>query len=527
MWTFAQSARGGDLIRRLALRQVNAKIAGQLSIEQLRFGGNRLSLHGVILADPDGGVVARVGDLDLRFSTLALFRSRFQIDQLRIDRPELRLVAGPRGSNLSRAIASRQPAATPAAPAPPKLAASGPGFVIDLRHLAVHDGDISVRSGAPPIHVQALSVDGSVRYATGSQRVRTDLRVAAVGARIEARGGLDLGAMRASQDGFVLRVHDVNLADLIRDTPQSSVAINVDAYGSNAAMDLHASSPGLVVKGHAATDGTHIDAKLGVDASDLAATARSLARCHLAPPLQLAGTGTVDVAIKGIIHHPEVKVAARVPHLTYQDDAVRDLKLSARLPRVDNPQEINLDVTAAGVQLAERRITGIAVALHIIGPHITVNARTAAPYPLALTADGRRLDPDTVRIDAMTLRYPGEAWALAGPTKSSPATDAWKWPGWTCAAAGNESARTCGRSAAPGGRGSRFRTSISAVSPARWSRPRSRRSGRSTSTRTCGSHRRDCAGRWSRAQRGPASTRPSTCPRPGRRAIPRNRCGCR
>ncbi|MES1209751.1 MAG: hypothetical protein ABUS79_27775, partial [Pseudomonadota bacterium] len=343
LWIFAQSARGGDLIRRLAMREVNAKIAGRLSIDQLRFGGNRLGLGGVVLKDPDGGVVARVGDLDLRFATLALLHGRFQIDELRIDRPELRLLAGPRGSNLSRAVAGRQPAPAPAKPAPPKLGATGPGFVIDLRHLTVHDGDISMRSGAPPIHVQALAIDGSARYETGSQHVRTDLRVAAVGARIEARGGLDLGAMRASQDGFSLRVRDVNLADLMRDTPQSSVAIDVDAYGSNAALDL--------------------------------------------------------------------------PHLTYQDDAVRDLKLSARLPRVDNPQEVRLDVTAAAVQLGDRRMTGLEVALHIIGPHITVNARTASPYPLALAADGWRLDPETMRIDAMTLKYPGEAWTLAGSTK--------------------------------------------------------------------------------------------------------------
>ncbi|HVT06565.1 MAG TPA: hypothetical protein VHO67_03870, partial [Polyangia bacterium] len=392
-------------------------IAGHIGIEGLRFGGNRLTLRGVVLQDPDGAIVARVGDLDLRVATLALLHGRLQIDQLRIDRPELRLAMGPRGSNLSRAIASRQPAATPTATPPPKLASTGPGFVIDLRHLDVDDGDVSVRSGAPPIHVAALNIDGTARYETGTQHVRTDLRVRAVGARIEAKGGLDLGALRASQDGFVLRVHDVNLADLMRDTPQSSVAINVDAYGSDAALDLHASSPGLVVKGHATTDGTHVDAKLGIDASDLAATARSLARCHLAPPLQLAGTGSVDIAVKGDIRHPEVKVAARVPHVTYQDDGVRDLKLSARLPRVDNPQEVQLDVTAAGVQLADRRITGLDVALHIIGPHITVNARTASPYPLTLTADGWRLDPDTMRIDAMTLRYPGEAWTLAGRTK--------------------------------------------------------------------------------------------------------------
>ena len=114
LWTFAQSACGGDLIRRLAIREVNAKIAGDVAIQELRFGGNRLTLGGVVLKDPEGGVVARVGDLDLRIATLALLRGRLQIDELRIDRPELRLVAGPRGSNLSRAVASRQPAAAPA-----------------------------------------------------------------------------------------------------------------------------------------------------------------------------------------------------------------------------------------------------------------------------------------------------------------------------------------------------------------------------------------------------------------------------
>ncbi len=110
-------------------------------------------------------------------------------------------------------------------------------------------------------------------------------------------------------------------------------------------------------------------------------------------------------------------LAARVPRLVYQDKAVRDLKVSATLPRVDQPQEIRLDVAAAGIRLADRRITGLELALHIIGPHITVNARTAAPYPLALTADGWRLTPHAVRVDALTLRYPGEAWALAGPTR--------------------------------------------------------------------------------------------------------------
>ncbi len=417
LWTFAESARGGDLIRRLALRQVNGAIAGDLAIDRLRFGGDRLSLSGVVLRDPAGGVVARVGAVDLRFAPLALLGGTLRIDRLQIDRPDLRVISGPDSSNLSRALASRHPSrAAPAKPAPPSRS-TGPGFVVDLRRLAVRGGNLSLHAGAPPVHVRSLNVDGSVRYETGTERVRTDLRVVAVGARFEARGGLELGARRAAQDGFALRVHDVNLADLMRDAPQSDLALNLDAFGTNAAVDLKARSPGLIAKGHASTDGVHVDAHLGVNATDLDATARSLARCHLAPPLELAGAGTVDVAASGTLAHPKVTLAARVPQLVYQDDAVRDLKISATLPRIDQPQEVRLDVAAAGIRLADRRITGLELALHIIGPHITVNARTATPYPLALTADGWRLTPHALRVDALTLRYPGESWALAGPTK--------------------------------------------------------------------------------------------------------------
>jgi translocation and assembly module TamB len=223
--------------------------------------------------------------------------------------------------------------------------------------------------------------------------------------------------MRAAQDGFTMRVHDVNLADLMRDTPQSDFALNLDAYGTNASVDVRLRSPGLTAKGHASSDGVHVDARLGVDASDLDATARSLARCHLAPPIQVAGAGTIDLAVTGALKHPKLMVAARVPRLVYQDDAVRDLKLSGVVPRLDKPQELRLDVSAAGIRLAERRITGLEVALHIIGPHITVNARTATPYPVVLAADGWRLTPHALRLDALTLRDPGEAWTLAGPTK--------------------------------------------------------------------------------------------------------------
>ncbi len=416
VWVFAQSATGGNLIRRVALKKVNARIAGHLQIDRLRFGGDRLTLGGVELEDPEGGVVARVRGLDLKFSPLALLRGRFEIDRLEIDRPDLRLASSARGSNLSRALASpepqaRKPAATPPAPS------TGPGFVIDLRQLALRDGSVSVRSGAPPVRVADLDVEGTARYETGSQLARVDLRVSATGARIEARGGLDLGALRATPDGFRVRIHDVNLADLVRDTPRSNLAINLDAAGKNAALDLRFRAPGLSMDGHATTDGAGVDARVGIDATDLAATARNLARCHLAPPLLLAGAGKVDVSVSGPLQRPRLEVTARVPRATYQDYGVRDLKADVRVPQLDKPQEIKADVTATDVRLQDRHIAGLAVALHVVGPRVSVNVRTVRPYPLLLAAHGFRLTPHAIRLDDLTLRYPGESWALAGPTR--------------------------------------------------------------------------------------------------------------
>jgi translocation and assembly module TamB len=415
LWTFAQSASGGNLIRRVALKQINHRIAGRLRIDRLRFGGDRVTLGGVALEDPQGDVVARVRGLDLQFAPLALLRGRLEIDRLEIDRPDLRLVSSERGSNLSRALASRE--RQPPEPATSPAASRGPGLVIDLHQLVLRDGNLSVRSGAPPVRVTDLDVDGAARYETGSRLARVDLRVSATGARIEARGGLDLGALRATADGFKVRVHDVNLAELMRDMPRSNLAINLDAAGAQAVLDLGLRAPGLSIDGHGTYDGSDIDARLGVDATDLAATARNLARCHLAPPLKLAGAGKVDVALRGPLARPGLEVTARVPHAVYQDYGVRDLQADVRLPRVDRPQEIHADVTATDLRLQDRHIVGLTVALHVIGPRVAVNVRTTRPYPLVLAAHGFRLTPHAIRLDDLALRYPGESWTMAGPSR--------------------------------------------------------------------------------------------------------------
>ena len=87
LWTFAQTDRGGEIIRRIAVEKVDAQIAGQLAVERLRFGGDRLTLDGVVLRDPEGAEVARVDGIDVTFSVFALLRRHVDLRRLEIRRP--------------------------------------------------------------------------------------------------------------------------------------------------------------------------------------------------------------------------------------------------------------------------------------------------------------------------------------------------------------------------------------------------------------------------------------------------------
>src|SRR3954464_12309070 len=90
---FLHTPWGGEALRRLAVGQIDAAIAGRVAIERLRFGTNRLRLGGVELRDPEGELVARVRELDVDFSVLALVRRRIDLSRVSIVEPDLRLRA--------------------------------------------------------------------------------------------------------------------------------------------------------------------------------------------------------------------------------------------------------------------------------------------------------------------------------------------------------------------------------------------------------------------------------------------------
>jgi len=418
LWTFAQTDRGGEIIRRIAVEKVDAQIAGQLAVERLRFGGDRLTLDGVVLRDPEGAEVARVDGIDVTFSVFALLRRHVDLHRLEIRRPELRLVLGERdgASNLARALAPAQlsKAQQPETSAP---GTGGPNIVVDLRALAVSGGTLSVRSSAPEVHVGAIALEGSAHYDGRAQRLQTDLRLTTEAGRVDAQGAVDLARLRAPASGLAVRIRQLDLAKLMRDTPVTAIDLDVNTRGEHLDADLRASAPGAAVTGHGALDEGRVEARARIEATDLAATARSLARCHLAPPIVMAGQGRIDVELSGPLARPSLRVAGRVPQLTIEHNSVRGLTVSATLPRLDAPTAVDLDLKATYARLGGRELRGLDATVRATGPLIRADVQMTKPYPVALAAVGHRLSPWSMEIGELMLRYPEATWKLAQPTR--------------------------------------------------------------------------------------------------------------
>ncbi|HET6146137.1 MAG TPA: translocation/assembly module TamB domain-containing protein [Polyangia bacterium] len=520
---FLQTGAGADLARRIALPRINAALAGNLAIDELRFRGDSLALGGIALHDPRGGLVARVDRVEVAYSPLALLRRRVVIRSIEIARPELYIVQDAQGSNLGRALAPRHPA--PRAPAQPDRSkdAGGPGVDVELRRLSVSDGIVDFRSLVPGVErgarLTALDVRASARTSAAGatveaaidldfdggrllarvdtpcagclrarletlrlpgallrglvpglalegalvargeatrsgQMVTGELRADAGGGWIEARGAFDLGTLRAQGPGVTVRARGIDLSRFSRAAPPSAIALDLDVVGGGPALDaldgsltlvipasrldghqlgpvrltaravkgryeiadLHATLPGVEVTGHGSATTRAADLHLRLVAADLAAITRSLTPPHGRPPIALGGRGRLDVALVGPLASPSLRVAGQFPALRVGEQRARGLTLTAIVPDVRRPDAADLDLAAPLLAIGQQELRGIKVSVRAAAPRLTLSARTTGPFPLAITADGRRESAHALTLNELTLRYPEATWSLARPT---------------------------------------------------------------------------------------------------------------
>ena len=385
-WTFLQTGRGGELVRRIALPRLNAALAGTMTLDRFAFGGDRVTLEDVALYDPEGQFVGRVERVDVWFSPLALLRRHVDVRAVEIRRPELALVQDGRGLNLARALAPPQPKA----PAPRPAGTPPPSenrIAVDVQALAVTDGVIDYRTSAGGeqgrrVHVAELSIHGKGSLAGAHVGAQLSIRVR--GGRVDAQGELDT------------------------ETRQGHAKV-------------HAAVRGLGLDADGNLDGDRIAAQARIDATDLGVMARALAHDFALDRLPLWGHGRVDVEAGGTLAAPSVRVAARFPSLGFDDKRVKDLAADARIPDLGAPDSFELDARASSVALGAQQLRAPVVTARTAGRHLTAHVAIAGPQPLSVDIGGTR-DPRDRRVflvDALDIRYPEATWTLRRRAKLS------------------------------------------------------------------------------------------------------------
>ncbi|HZL16732.1 MAG TPA: translocation/assembly module TamB domain-containing protein [Polyangia bacterium] len=456
-WALLQTDWGSRTALGLALPRVNAAIAGRLSVDRFTFGGQWLELRGIALRDPAGHPVVEVERLTVAYSLWELIHRRIAIGRLDIARPELDLVQDAEGSNLARALAPRKP--HPAADAPKTSSSSGGGLSVAVANLSIADGRVDLRStdpGARRVHLRSLGVGGSASFDGGKHRAAVDLTIEAEGARIVARGGVDLATRQTLGEGLVVEGSQLDLARLASGLPSSNLAFDLRAHGGgrdlaslDGALDftappnhlddhtlgpirlrvravrgrydlaeLHASLPGITLDGDGHATPSRLDLHARLVATDLRATTESLAPPHGSPPVALSGSGRVDLALTGPVGAPSLHVAIKAPRLTFGADWVERLSLSAMIPDLRKLEAADVQVGVPRAEIGGRPFRGVEVGAHAGGGRLSAKARIASPYPmrLALAGDWRPSDRE-VRLRSLDLAYPEARWRLVRPAR--------------------------------------------------------------------------------------------------------------
>ena len=457
-WTFLQTRWGGRAVRHFALPEVNRQLAGRLELDRFGFGGDHLTLDGVVLRDPAGAVVARIERIEIGFSPVALLHRHLDLTRLVLVKPELWLIQDPQGSNLARALAPPSPVAARSKPAATPTPADR-GLIVDLRHLAVAGGHLDLRAlgdgTARHARLTALAMAGSAHFETGPQRGAVDLTIDAQGAHLEARGQLDLRGLRALGPGLTVHARDLDLAQLYDGAPASNLGFDVEAHGGGSSLasldgsldfnlpagelggqtvgpfhvaaraahgdltlsDLRLVLPGIDLSGQGNGGDEALAAHVHVEARDLGALSQSLAMLGLGAA-DFSGRGRVDLALGGRWSAPSLRLTGDLPRIRFGESSVQSLALRAEVPNLRTPAAADVEVTSPRAVLAGRTLRGLALTVRAAGPRPTVNARTTGPFPLTLAVRGRRgSTPTNLTIDALDLHYPEARWSLARPAR--------------------------------------------------------------------------------------------------------------
>lgn len=527
-WTGPQ---GSARLLSLALQAANEAIAGTLEAGGLSLGFRKLSLHQVVLKDPNGRRVFSVDEVDARFSLWPLLRRTIRLDQVTLSGIDVLLESGPDGFNLSSALRSRNPRGT----GPQKR------LTVEVEDLLVTHGtfrhrellaeevrvtgrgafdkltdrlnlklDLSGVTRTPFDAPVSASVDLDTRGEDEAAIVTTQVGRSALRVRVRATGldWSDLfvdeailhpefartwvedyplkvpvraqGNVHRSQFGitvsaqasasathgtlriepsegqarrYLLELANVNLAELVENGPPSDFGLTLETEGTGETPsefegtiavkvspsrlrgetlgplnakgrirkekleleELVALLPGLRLTGRGEAARRHLDLRGRLEAQDLAAASRVLARFVGKRGPAIEGQGAFLFHLHGTPSHPAAEIDGVFETFRYESVAAQELAVRATAEDLAQPWESDASLSAARLDISGGRLRDVRATFSARGRELSADLSGKGLGELAARLRGQ-LDEDRKGLvfQEVSLAFPEASWHLDG-----------------------------------------------------------------------------------------------------------------
>jgi hypothetical protein len=386
-----QTAWFKEWLRGFIVRQAGDYVNGQLSIGRL--DGNLF--FGIRLADVDitvnGQKVVDVQDVGLDYNAFTFVGGDVVLDDIRLNKPVLRLEKTADGWNLVHLFKARTPD-----PDEPKSRRT-----IEIGEIGISDGTLFIDEGTvgtagvdAPARIEKL--DASLGIKSNEDELTIDI------ARVSLRAADPAFGVNAASGVIRRTVNEITLSDVSLRTEGSSMRVSgtiKNIEGNRKVLDLRASSDKLALNELAkvvpALAGymlqPAIDATVTgpLDRMDVDVTVRDARLGRAVGDLVVDGLGP-ERRITGTVEVERFNVASLVRDSkpsTAQSDITGRARIDLALPSGRAPLSGNYSANASDVQIAGYRARNVVADGRIDGGTVAVNARADA-YGGRATAAG-------------------------------------------------------------------------------------------------------------------------------------------
>lgn len=305
-----------------------------------------------------------------------------------------------------------------------------------------------------PTYPLRVPISASGEGARHADLVASKLELKAGSTSVLLEGSFNLATLQSP--GVTLRARRINLEQLIANGPESNLELHVRAQGGGHSIDtldgslelvlpagqvrdnsvgpvevnasakrgqvelskLAADLPGFRIAGTGRGSQRDVFFSATLTATDLTQLSKTLGGIARQPPLDLAGSGELQVAIKGPPRHPGVSFNGAFANARFDTSSVDGLSVSGTIPDIEKPLQSQLSLTARRLVASERTFRDVSVNLTTRGRELAADIRTMGFAQLLLHADAVvDADHQGLLLQGLRIRYPEAHWSLQRPAR--------------------------------------------------------------------------------------------------------------